>query len=717
MQFRPALVLACAIALPAAAQRAQAPFTLEQIKSYPFPGELTAAPSGSRIAWTFNERGARNVYVAEAPAWTARALTRYDKDEGQELTGLQLSADGRYAVYVRGGDHGSNFDDSLPVNPAGSPMPVSVQVWSAAWDGGDPKLIGDGDDPVVSPRGDVVAFVKDRQIWTAPIDGSGPPRKLFVSRGENGRPAWSPDGRQLAFVSSRGDHAFVGVYTNESTPITWLAPSTARDGSPRWSRDGTRLAFVRRPGAGGAPAMLLEPRHQAWSIWTADAATGAARQLWSAPETLRGSYPTTHGETNLHWAAGGRIVFLSYADGWPHLYSISEKGGEPLLLTPGGAMAEYISASGDGRFLVYAANAGPVADDLNRRHVFRVPVDRATPEALTPGSGLEWTPVVTGDGHWIAYLAATPQRAPLPMVRPAAGGAARAIAEDRLPAEFPAAQLVTPKPVTYKADDGLLIHAQLFERAGGAAKKPAIVYVHGGPPRQMLLGWHYSDYYSNAYAMNQYLASRGFVVLAINYRLGIGYGYEFHRPRSAGTQGASEYKDVKAAGEYLRALPQVDPARVGIYGGSYGGFLTALALGRNSDIFAAGVDIHGVHDFTTQGSGAGAAFAAAMSGSARFEPNDRDKALEVAWQSSPVSSVATWRSPVLLIHADDDRNVRFSQTVDLVRRLAAKGVPYEELVIVDDTHHWLRHANQMRVNAAVAEFFERKLLRAAAATN
>ncbi len=99
------------------------------------------------------------------------------------------------------------------------------------------------------------------------------------------------------------------------------------------------------------------------------------------------------------------------------------------------------------------------------------------------------------------------------------------------------------------------------------------------------------------------------------------------------------------------------------------------------------------------------------------EPNDRDKALEVAWQSSPVSSVGTWRSPVLLIHADDDRNVRFSQTVDLVRRLAAKGVAYEELVIVDDTHHWLRHANQMRVNAAVAEFFERKLLRAPAATN
>jgi len=167
---------------------------------------------------------------------------------------------------------------------------------------------------------------------------------------------------------------------------------------------------------------------------------------------------------------------------------------------------------------------------------------------------------------------------------------------------------------------------------------------------------------------------------------------------------------VKAAGEYLRSLPQVDPARVGIYGGSYGGFLTALALGRNSDIFAAGVDIHGVHDFTVGGSGSGAAFQSAMTGSARFEPSDRDQAVAVAWRSSPVSWVDGWRSPVLLIHGDDDRNVAFSQTVDLARRLEAKGVPFEELVIVDDTHHFMRHANQVRVDAAIAGYFEKRFL-------
>jgi dipeptidyl aminopeptidase/acylaminoacyl peptidase len=147
------------------------------------------------------------------------------------------------------------------------------------------------------------------------------------------------------------------------------------------------------------------------------------------------------------------------------------------------------------------------------------------------------------------------------------------LAGDRIPADFPITKLVVPKKVIFKAPDGVEIHAQWFESSTGGGKRPAIVYVHGGPPRQMLLGWHYSDYYTNAYAQNQYLASRGFIVLSVNYRLGIGYGHDFHRPANAGALGASEYQDVKAAAEYLQRSPEVDPKRIGIYGGSYGGFL------------------------------------------------------------------------------------------------------------------------------------------------
>lgn len=675
-------------------------YTVEQVKSYPFPNELTASETGSRIAWAFNERGRRNIWVAEGPEFKARQLTNYEMDDGQELTSITISPDGKYVVYVRGGEHGSNWDVSVPVNPTSNPAQFKVQIFSVPFDGGEPKLLAEGDDPVISPKGNTVAFIKERAIWVIPIDGSAQAKRLFSARGDSGSPVWSPDGSRLAFVSNRGDHSFIGVFTNDSMPINWLAPSTSRDTSPRWSPDGKRIAFVRRPGTGGAPEAILERRPQPWSIWTADATTGEGSLLWKSPLTLRGSTPTTQGGTNLHWAAQGRIVFLSYMDGWSHLYSIPENGGGPLLLTQGNYMAEYITLSPDLRWLVFTANAGDDANDVDRRHIVKVSVDKANLTVLTPGGGLEWTPVMTGDGRSIAFISATAQRPPLPAIMPADGGKLRLLAEDRIPSDFPTVQLVTPKKVIYKAPDGVQVHAQLFERAGGAGKKPAVIFVHGGPPRQMLLGWHYSDYYSNAYALNQYLASRGYVVLSVNYRLGIGYGYDFHFPAKAGAQGASEYQDIKAAGEYLRTLPQVDAKRIGIYGGSYGGFLTALALARNSDIFAAGVDIHGVHDWTAE--------RARILLEPRYEKApDVQQALDIAWKSSPVNSISDWKSPVLLIHGDDDRNVRFSQTVDLAQRLEKAGVKFEELIIPDDTHHFMRHTNWVKVNAATAAFFDK----------
>jgi dipeptidyl aminopeptidase/acylaminoacyl peptidase len=279
----------------------------------------------------------------------------------------------------------------------------------------------------------------------------------------------------------------------------------------------------------------------------------------------------------------------------------------------------------------------------------------------------------------------------------------RLIGAELIPAELPMSRLVTPKQVIFQSPDGLSIHADLFLPPGGAAKKPAIVYVHGGPPRQMQLGWNYSDYYSNAYASNQYLASLGFVVLAVNYRLGIGYGYDFHQPPHAGLWGAAEYQDIKAAGEWLQRQVFVDGKKIGIYGGSYGGYLTAMALARDSKLFAAGVDIHGVHDWVTSSS-------LFSSNNNKYEKApDLDLAVKTAWRSSPVSSIGAWTSPVLLIHADDDRNVRFNQSTDLINRLEKKGVPYETLMIVDDTHHLMRWENAVTVYGAVADFFVRKL--------
>ncbi len=692
--------------------RSVARFTLDEVMSAPYASNLTASVTGERLAWTLNERGLRNIWVAEGPAFTARRLTGYDADDGQELNEVQISRDGQRVVYMRGGDFGSNRDDELPVNPTAATNPARTTIWSVPFAGGPPVSLGEGVNPVISPRSDVVVFERARQLWQVPIDGSTPASKLFEQRGSASEAQFSPDGSRIAFVSSRGDHAFIAIYTDDKTPLLYVSPSTTRDWSPRWSSDGTRIVFARRPGAGGPPARTLERQASPWSLWIADASTGIAAQRWASDTTVKASVPSSDGGVNLHWAAADRIVFLSYHDGWPHLYSMSADGREaPMLLTPGDHLAEHVSLSADKRYALYAGNLGTTPGDLDRRHIVRVPIDKAAPTVLTPGTGLEWMPVSLATGR-IAGIGGGAQRAPVPFVvdgEPAA--ARRYIGESLVPSSFPATQLVTPKQIIYTASDGQRVHAQLFEPpAGGPARKAAVVYVHGGPQRQMLLGWHYGDYYWNAYAMNQYLASRGFVVLSINYRLGIGYGHDFHWPARGGAAGASEYLDVEAAGHWLRQQSNVDPARIGIYGGSYGGYLTALALGRNSNIFAAGVDIHGVHDMTAD---AGARFGGT---SWRFERTaaELDELARTAWNASPVSAVATWKSPVLLIHADDDRNVRFGQTVDLVQRLRAQGVSFEEITIVDDTHHFMMHANQKRVNTAIAEYLERKLMPARA---
>lgn len=669
--------------------------TMEQYTAYPFPSQLVTAGTGNRMAVAMNEQGRRNIYVTEGPSFELRKLTAYEEDLGDEITSLQLSPDGKWVIYVKGGDHGGP-NGSTPRNPASLPVATRVQIWCVPFEGGSPKLLADADNPEILPDSKRIAFLRQGQVWTCPIDGSGKAEQLFYTRGYTSALSWSPDGKSLAFISSRSGHALLGVFRDTKTPIQWISPAFARYGSPKWSPDGKQIVFVKREATGGAPDSILAPTISPWSIWTANVADGSVKQLWSSPKTPEGSVLGTH----LFWSPRGRITFLSYHDGWQHLYAIPENGGEALLLTPGNFMVEHVKYSPDGNWLLASANTGPDRDDIDRRHLIRVAVDRANMEVITPGTGIETFPTITGDGRHLLFLSATATRPSLPALLSWTDSktSMRLLGEHLIPEPLANAALVTPKRVEFSAPDGMTVYGQLFEPKGGTKKRPAIVFIHGGPQRQMLLGWHYGDYYANTYALNQYLASRGFIVLSVNYRLGIGYGFDFHWPASAGRYGASEYQDIKAAGEWLAALPQVDDKRIGVYGGSYGGFLTALALGKDSDLFAAGVDIHGVHNFIGR----------TPSVSAEPAP-DAAKAIELAVTSSPVSYVDNWRSPVLFIHGDDDANVDFSQTTDLIRRFEQKGKSFEALVVPDDTHHWMLYKNQVLVGQAVADFLQKHL--------
>jgi dipeptidyl aminopeptidase/acylaminoacyl peptidase len=692
----------CAALFCAVGAAQEATFTLEQIMGVPFPTELTAAPKAGKVAWIFYAQGKRNVWMAEAPEYRPRQITTYAEDDGQDLGELSWTADAQAIVYTRGGD--LENDREYP-NPRSFPQGVEQDVWSVSLSGGQPRRLGEGHAPAAAPQGDRVAFIFKDQVWLAKADGSEKAAQLIHARGKCGSLRWSPDASMLAFVSQREDHSLIGVYTFADKTLRYIDPSVDRDSNPIWSPDGKEIAFLRIPAS--AREFIFGPRRQGppWSIRIADATTGAGREVWKAEEGKGSVFHGVVANNQLFWGTGDRLIFPWERDGWTHLYSVAASGGTARLLTPGDFEVEFVSLSPDGRELLFNSNQ----NDIDRRHIWREPVDGDRPMAVTSGAGLEWSPVMTGDGKNL-FLLRSDARLPARPAMLTASGEIRDVAPAAIPSDFPNQKLVAPEPVVFSAADGLRIHAQLFlppsngpgpSYAGEkGTRHPAVVFFHGGSRRQMLLGWHYMGYYSNAYALNQYLASRGYIVLSVNYRSGIGYGLDFREALNYGATGASEFNDVQGAGLYLRSRADVDPKRIGLWGGSYGGYLTALGLARASELFAAGVDLHGVHDWNLE----------IPNWVPSYNPQRQPEEARVAFESSPLASVKTWRSPVLLVQGDDDRNVPFNEMVQLVVALRKQGVEFQQLVFPDEIHDFLMHSTWVRAYHVAAEFFDRKLL-------
>ena len=735
---------------------AQARPTVEQFLSPASPLEVTSARKADRVAWMTYDRGLRNVYTAAAPDFRPVRLTRFLEDDGTDLTNVSLSDDGSLAVFVRG---------SAPnrvgwiANPSHDPAGSERTIWAVRTTGGAAWRVTamDGGAPALSPDGRFVLYVKDGQIYRGRVTPSAAPdsldrgQKPFIKAwGRQSSPRWSPDGSKVAFVSDRTNHSFIAIYDSKTRSVSYMAPSVDFDAAPTWSPDGKQIAFTRRPGtpfgaqtqegqggignppgpggsgasrnvcppgaanpfgpgggqrnqASDAPARPLIPGlcratfagGHTLAVMVADVAKATARELWhNAPNDS-----TIPNIQRMMWGSD-RILFptLALNDEWERIYSLDANAqmAKPVLLTTTNGLIEDATSaalSQDGKTLFYCTNA----TDIERRHIWSVPVSGGTPKRISEGDGIETYPQPLASGRHVAVLyfdVNTP--ASIGLV-PADGGKARTIFPT-LAASFPKADHVTPQIVKTKAADGIESSNQLFlpKDLKPGERRPAIVFVHGGPSRQMLPGYHYMQFYHWSYAVNQWLANQGYVVLSVNYRSGIGYGRSFRQAANTNARGNSEYQDVLAAGKYLQTRADVDPARVGIWGLSYGGLLTSQALARNSDIFVAGADLAGVHLY-------GASLDTAS----------------MSYKSSAISAIDTWKSPVFLVHGDDDRNVDFAQTVGLVQLLRARGIYYELEVVPDDLHESMLHRNWIGTFGRMGDFLKRFVWdkQAAAATN
>ncbi|HJS73621.1 MAG TPA: prolyl oligopeptidase family serine peptidase, partial [Vicinamibacteria bacterium] len=470
---------------------------------------------------------------------------------------------------------------------------------------------------------------------------------------------------------------------------------------PRWI-DATRLVLER-----------FSPDYRAREILAADVVKGGVTILhrerdekwWSLSFLGAEPRPSPDGK----W-----VAFLSDASGWDSLHVVSSSGGNAHRITPDGEEASRFAWSGDSRRLAFDTNrAHPgqrhlaVADvsDPSKPRISVLTEGRGTNTQIASAGGFVlvherggWSP----DGRRILYQHTDPSRpADLYWIE-ATGGAPRELTHS-LPSAVDRAQLVEPQLVHYPSIDGREVPAYLFASGNldRTRKHPAVIWIHGDGIAQNYDGWHTRRDYAVYYSFHQFLAQRGYVVIAPDYRGSVGYGHEW-RIAPYRDLGGLDYQDVAAAVPYLESLSYVDSERVGVWGLSYGGFLTLQALTSHPERYRCGIDVAGVQDFRDWFRDPGGNWVGGRLGDPAQNPDAYQKA-------APIERVSRIVRPMLVLHGTADVNVPFLESVKLVDKLTKEGKDFDFVVYPGEFHYFHREHVLRDFFRRVTSFFDENL--------
>ena len=677
------------------AQPTSSLLTIDALIDIKHPSNPVWSPDGRRVAFVWNRAGVENVWLVDLsgskPA-PPRALTRFDSGDA---SGLFWGADGGNVRFAR---EGHLWTVDADAGTEASPL----------WTTPDPES---GFAPSLDRS--QVAFTRDGDIWVREL-ADGRERRLTQTPILEGGLAWSPNGSRIAFVTfSSKRHEEAPEYSGAKILYTWIergfgdvgivavdSGSTVtvmpnpefRESGVRWV-DGSRVVFER-----------VHEDTTRREIVVADAATGQGKVVvselderwWSIPGPARpGALPSPDGR----W-----IAFVSDRDGWDHLYLVPSGGGTPTQITRGAFEAWRPTWSADGKHIAFDANE-PDQPGVRQVRVADIGEDpaQATVRILTEGRGTNVSPDWSPDGKHLVYQHTDPQSS-ADLFELAADDVGATRLTDSFPAGVDRTKLVEPELVWYQATDGERVPAYLFvpKDLDRSRKHPAIVWIHGDGHNQNYDGWHVERNYAVYYSFHQYLLQQGYVVITPDYRGSIGYGRKW-RQGVFGDVGGKDSADATQAATYLKTLSYVDPDRIGVWGLSYGGFFTLLALVDAPTTFACGVDVAGVVDYRMY-------YEDPWHGSWTFgrlrAPEDDPEAYDVA---SPLSRMDRLERPLLILHGTSDVNVPYLHSVRLVDDLAKRGKSFEFMVYPGEFHYFTRAHVLEDAWRRVERFFDQHL--------
>ena len=681
---------------------------LEQFFGFAFTQGMLCARHSDRLAWIQTTRGVRNIFIASAPDLTPVQVTSWSRDDGQLLAALKIADDGSALIVIRG--KGKNENEEYP-NPLSEVNPPVQKLWyiNLNHTGSGPRELAETGLASFRPGTREVYFTRKNVLFSLDTaDEVAEPQKILSTRGNITELCWSEQGNQLALAVSRDKHGFIALYTPGQPTLQWLDPSFDRDCQITWSPSGDKIAFLRCHGPKPDIGLLwFSDFSDRFELRIADVASLHSKSYWLCPEGC--GISLQEGCRPLLWLNNDELVFSHEASGYDHIYRVDTQAGNRKKavtgLTSGNFIVHSYGLSRSSEWLYYTHNQNcPQGYSLARINLNNGEQEQL--QKLLPENSITFfpAPIFSEDRIGLVLASSTLPLSPA-ILDPQTGDL---IIHQQSDYQQLSQQLCDVEKTVLKAPDGLELYGQLF-RPESPGPHPALLVFHGGPWCQTLAGfsnWHGLSY---LYASCQYLAQQGYVVFSLNYRGSSGYGRAFRQPGPYFWKGACEYQDVLTAGYWLAEQQGVDPERIGVMGKSYGGYLTAMSLARNSNLFKAGVDIEGCHNIPRE-------LRQPHWSSKLFTPEAGESLEEVqersqsALESSPWNYLDSWSSPVLLIHPDDDRRVQFEESQALYHELRKRKVSVEAMVIPDEEHSFLRHQPWIDCIRRVTGFFQKHFL-------